>query len=48
MHVEKRSPDNVREWFDEQQPDVRFEYTEGRLGAVVVRGCDGRDVRVTK
>ena len=39
---------NVREWFDAKDPNVRFQFTSGKLAQVLVRSCDGRDLRMMK
>jgi hypothetical protein len=35
-----RSITLVRAWFDEENPDVKFEVSEGRLSAVFIRGSN--------
>jgi hypothetical protein len=39
---------NAREWFDSKNPNVRFQFTDGKLVQVLARGCDGADVRLLK
>jgi hypothetical protein len=44
IHFCSMTVTNVREWFDYDRPDVRFEFQHDKLAHVVVRGCDGHDV----
>jgi len=48
IHYCSESVTNVREWFDGKHPDVRFQFKDGKLVQVVVRGCDGKDLRLLK
>lgn len=48
IHYCRESVTNVREWFDAKVPDVRFQFKDGKLVQVVVRGCDGRDLYLVK
>lgn len=48
IHYCSESVTNVREWFDAKRPDVRFQFKDGQLVQVVVRSCDGRDLRLLK
>ncbi len=34
----------VREWFDKDHPDVRFQFEGDKISNVTVRGCDGREI----
>src|SRR5437879_4809230 len=40
IHYCAESVSNVREWFDGKQPDVKFQFKDGKLVQVAVRGCD--------
>jgi hypothetical protein len=44
IHFCRRSVTNVREWFDEKNPDVTFQFDGDKLSNVTVSGCDGRAV----
>ena len=46
FHDCTESVTNVREWFDEKNPAVRFQLNNGKLSQVVVRGCDGKDLEL--
>jgi hypothetical protein len=46
MHYCSESVTNIREWFDEKHPDVRFQFKENKLAQVTVRSCDGKDIRL--
>lgn len=48
VHYCAESVSNVREWFDANDPRVRFQIANGKLIQVVVRSCDGRDVPLLK
>ena len=48
IHYCSESVTNVREWFDGKHPDVRFQFKDGKLAQVVVRGCDGKDLQLLK
>jgi len=48
VHYCSESVTNVSQWFDEQHPHVRFQFSDGRLVQVTVRGCDGKDVHLLK
>lgn len=48
IHYCSESVTNVREWSDVERPDVRFQFQDGELEQVVVRGCDGKDLRLLK
>jgi hypothetical protein len=46
IHYCEESVTNVRDWFDPKNPDVRFRFADGKLVQVVVRSCDGKDLRL--
>ena len=46
VHYCLESVTNVRQWFDEKQPDVRFQIEAGKLVHVTVRSCDGKDLNL--
>lgn len=48
IHYCKETVTNVREWFDGKHPDVRFQIKGGKLLQVIVRSCDGKDLRLMK
>jgi hypothetical protein len=48
VHHCAESTSNVREWFDANDPRVRFQIANGKLIQVTVRGCDGRDAQLVK
>lgn len=48
IHYCSESVTNVREWFDGKSPDVRFQFKDGKLVQLVVRGCDGKDIELLK
>jgi hypothetical protein len=48
IHYCHESVTNVREWFDGEHPDVRFQFKNGQLEQVVVRSCDGKDLHLLK
>jgi hypothetical protein len=56
MHYCEKSVTNIRHWVDVKNPDVRFEITRDEstaparayLKSVSVRGCDGKDVVLTR
>lgn len=48
VHYCAQSVTNVREWFDNRNPNVRFHFSDGKLLQIAVRGCDGNDVRLLK
>jgi hypothetical protein len=48
IHYCSESVTNVREWFDREHPDVRFQLRNGKLVQVEVRSCDGKDLRLLK
>lgn len=48
IHYCQESVTNVREWFDKADPAVRFQFADGKLTQVLVRSCDGKDLRLLK
>jgi hypothetical protein len=44
IHFCRMSVTNVRDWFEAEQPDVKFKFDGDKLTNVVVKGCDGREV----
>jgi hypothetical protein len=42
IHYCHESVTNVRQWFDEKQPNVDFQIKDGKLSQVTVRSCDGK------
>ncbi len=48
IHYCSESVSNVREWFDQKRPDVRFYFKDSQLLQVVVRSCDGKDLQLLK
>jgi hypothetical protein len=42
IHFCRASVTNVREWFNEQRPEVKFEFEGDKLLNVTMRGCDGK------
>jgi len=38
------SASNIREWFNVNGPDVKFQFEGDRLAMIVVKGCSGRPV----
>jgi hypothetical protein len=46
IHYCRYSVTNVREWFAEKQPDVKFQFKDGKLSQVSVRSCDGKEVQL--
>jgi hypothetical protein len=46
LHYCSETVSNVREWFDEKQPNVRFQIESGKLMQVTVRSCDGKDLHL--
>src|SRR5437763_5747358 len=48
IHYCSESVTNIREWFDGEDPDVRFQFKDGKLVQVTVRSCDGKDLHLLK
>jgi hypothetical protein len=48
IHYCSESVTNVREWFNEKDPEVRFQLKSGKLLQVTVRSCDGKDLQLLK
>jgi hypothetical protein len=48
VHYCSETVTNVREWFDAKNPNVRFQFKNGKLMQVYVRSCDGKNLRLLK
>jgi hypothetical protein len=46
IHYCQESVTNIREWFDEKQPDVRFQFKDDKLSQLSVRSCDGKELNL--
>lgn len=48
LHYCTESVTNVREWYDRENPDVKFRTSNGELAGVSVTGCDGKRVELVR